>query len=105
MQKTITDDQGIEIKCDNCVWCGDCTESKAKICTHGDYCFFSPSTKAFEARICELTKQCIFTKSELETIGSLLFKAYPDGGTMSASEYAIYTKCISILKEKEREQE
>lgn len=103
MQKIDTDDQGIEIKCENCVFSGECSESRAKICTHGDYCFFSPNTQAFEARICELTKQCIFTKSELETIGSLLFKAYPDGGTMSDSEYAIYTKCISILKEGEQE--
>lgn len=40
----------------------------------------------------------MFTREELEAIGSLVFRAYPNGGIMSEVEHSILAKCEAALK-------
>lgn len=46
----------------------------------------------------ELAHEPMFTREELKAIGSLVFRAYPNGGTMSEVEHSILAKCEAALK-------
>ena len=43
-------------------------------------------------------KMVEFTKDELKAIGSLIFRAYPNGGKMNDIESSILAKCEAAMK-------